>query len=407
MIGVLAPLAWLVAALIEDAKSVRDAPIGPRISREKWLKLTSDAASLPLPTRKALGERWLEELPENWTAWPDGLMEAESEEGEEDEILDYLYWFPREGDPDAGFWHVTTRLGQVWESGALKAPQEVGSSGLGGGFMSVARDMVSVTVSHERARTLQRVLRLAVLAARGEIEASDLGRGLMEALTPLRWWRDPDYGMGGADPEAVRLALFLEVFEELPADWYYDIANDLHDLLPDHEASKLLNDVRAISEEEEGSSSYASYAALLSDAEDADKDPLGAASSLLIANVEGNSWIPMSKILEGDYGALDSELAAWLSRYSSDDRERIRRQMLFEMVTMLDMEIGRFASPAASSIGLTVALEVMARVDPNDIRILRVAARKDATFEAVVQELELRFYPQDIALSPVVYGGLR
>lgn len=393
-------VAAIAAAVMQDAAAVavasqgRQRPEGPRRS-PAWPSLTGRIQELPSSDRRALGSTWLEHLPEGWVAHPAQLEEA----GWPGEPDPYYTWLPEPEDEGSGLWHVTTRLGQVHESGGLRPSKEVGRSGLGGGGHNVAPDQVSVTVTEERARMLQRVLQLAVLAARDEIAASELAWELMEAYRPLRWWGD-----GTADPEEVRLSWLHNLLHDqpIPEEIFDDLWRDVSDRVGSHRAGLLFTDARPLYDDHaiEWHDYGETYEEVLQYMERLLEEPRWAEQALdtFIDNVEGNSWVPMRDIVEGRYHEVDEALRL------AEGGGWSRGHLLYEMVRVIDRDLGDLASLNKMGLGLTAPWSVMRELQPEDVRILRVAARADAAVDPVPQEHELRFYPEDLALSPVVYG---
>jgi hypothetical protein len=393
-------IAAIVAAVTQDAAAValasqgRQRPEGPRRS-PAWPSLAGRIRELPSSDRRALGSAWLEHLPKGWVAHPSQLEEA----GWPGEPDPYYAWLPEPEDEGSGFWHVTTRLGQVHESGGLRPSKEVGRAGLGGGSYNVAPNRVSVTVTEGRARMLQRVLQLAVLAARDEIAASELAWELMEAYRPLRWWGD-----GTADLEGVRLSYLHNLLHDqrIPADILDDLSRQISDQAGQERAGELLKDTSPLYEDEvEGWHDLGeTYEEIGETIEGYLDDPAWPRHALdtFIGNVEGNSWVPMRDIVEGRIHEADEAL-----RLAERDGWS-RGHLLYEMVRVIDRDLGDLASLAKMGLGITTPWSVMRELQPEGVRIVRVAARSDARVDPVPQEHELRFYPEDLALSPVVYG---
>lgn len=409
MIGML--LGTLAAALLSDARHVERR--GPeRQGPQPWRDLGRRTAQLPERDRAAVLDRWLIELPAGWTPQ---IAETDfaAQLGDEGPM-----GWPDPDDADAGIWHVTTRLGQVWETGAVLPARQVGRAGLGGGYLEVARDRVSATWSLSRARHLQEVLRLAVLAANDQVSAGDLARRVMGLVGPaLR--AEPD---SGVDRERQLMALLLSTNPEIPRSLYEDVvdvlsrrtyggAEDLDAQLKRQFMTHVVEDDESDSDDPNVPSS-AEETLNWFDEMRADPDLLEReALAVMIENVEGNTWIPMRAILEGRWGEVDAELARQV-RHGSDrgalDDAATRGALLYELVRVIDKETGALldlpGEPSAA-VGLTCPWTALAGLQADDVRVLRLVIRRDADLDVIPEELEVRLRPHDVALAPVVFGG--
>ena len=383
----------LVFALIADA--ARAAVAGER-GLAPWRKAVDAWDQLDTPadeTRQLAAEHWIAHLPEGLVGTPGELAYALDPDLEEQE-----WWAWGEG-PDAGFFHVTTRKPKVVASGQLLAPRQVGRAGLGGGWSNASPGSVSVTTSREQAEHLKKVLRLAVLAAQGQITGADLAEALVAVYRPWFWWEE---GTGQERVEQAALAYVLRTTEdvgEMLIDTFMHIEGDLDQagskwpsdrdrplLFDDPDDSRYPEDLRQI--EEHLDRVYSEDGWWKAQARD-----------LLLDQIEGNSWVPMREILAGNYAVVDEALSG-VAPHS-------RGPQLYAMVQQIDKEINALTHVPGlpgGGVGLTLDWHSLRHLDPEDVRILQVAVERDAVPEAVADELELRFAPSQVVLAPISYG---
>ena len=193
-----------------------------------------------------------------------------------------------------------------------------------------------------------------------------------------------------------------------------DIWREVADHVGDDRAGMLFTNVKSLGEDdvpEWGTDFGDSYEEIVAAVEGILDNPEWARESLelFIDNVEGNSWVPMRAIVEGDYAAADRALGQAAGPGLGegallDQREWSRGQLLYEMVRVIDRDLGELSSLDKMGLGLTAPWSTMAQLRPEDVRVLRLAARASARVDPVPEELELRFSPEDLALSPVTYG---
>jgi hypothetical protein len=379
------PLSVLLALVAEAAQgAVAGQPVAGR-----WRHISSVLDSQDDETRQLAAEHWVQHLPEGLVGTPGALAR------EHEDDLFYLetgLLDPEDdGDPDTGFFHVTTRKQAVVDSGQLLAPREVGRAGLGGGYMNAAPGEVSVTTSRERAEHLKRVLRLAVLAARDQISGSELAQALVEVYRPWFWWEGTNYERD----ELAQVAYAIEVIDYLTPEAYNDLFDKLQGM------GLTSSEDIGVEETAEDDAEGLELTEVYDDIMEGDGWRMGAREQL-IDTVEGNSWIPMRAILDGDYAAPD----VWLDTHAGTHG---RGRLLYELVRWFDKELGRLAAPPhlpGPSVGLTLDWKALRNLDPEDVRVLQVAVDKNVMPEVVPAEVELRFPPSALVLAPITYGAI-
>lgn len=385
------PLSVLLALVAEAAQgAVAGQPVAGR-----WRHISSVLDSQDDETRQLAAEHWVQHLPEGLVGTPGALERIHQASLSQppshwtDRFSEHDWDPADEDDPDAGFFHVTTRKTAVAASGQLLASNQVGRAGLGGGGMNAAPGEVSVTTSRERAEHLKRVLRLAVLAARDQISGSELAQALVEVYRPWFWWEGTNYERD----ELAQVAYAIEVIDYLTPEAYGDLFDKLQGM--GLTSSEDIGVEETAEDDEEGVYLTEVY----DDIMEGDGWRMGAREQL-IDTVQGNSWIPMRAILDGDYAAPD----VWLDTHAGTHE---RGRLLYELVNWFDKELGRLAAPPhlpGPSVGLTLDWTALRNLDPEDVRVLQVAVDKNVMPEVVPAEVELRFPPSALVLAPITYG---
>jgi len=203
---------------------------------------------------------------------------------------------------EQNLYHVTTAIDAVRQSGRLKSRRELGGKvGLGGGPMSEAPDLISVTYDWYRAQQIYEEIKFVAELVQGQVPASTV-------------W---DSMLGRIDPHD----------EELEGE--------LFGILEDYGLPKSV-----IEKIEWGDSSLI------------------------------NQYIKTPKQIYSLFQELETTIT------SSEGGD----QPAYEM----------------GVIGFTGSFEQMREIDPSQVAIIQVAARKDAQPEHIPYEKELRFRPENL-----------
>lgn len=392
-------IASLVGAIIADARrsalpSGEVLPGGMRLEPELWHRAVEGADRLSLPERESLAEAWLDHLPPGFCAQPSQIRRASWAPT----LAERHFWIPPASDPDAGLWHVTTRLPLVMASGRLLPASRVGRAGLGGGALNEAPDLVSVSVSRSRTELAQALLIMSIEIARGEMTPRRLVQvlhGLVEGAsamptpgsmdcavieTMLR--TSPEMGVDAHDAiKEMFVDLHPEVAPSLLLDGWWDRSVTPYLHLDDDEGFSLewLDNLRGFSRDE-----LREYIL-----------------EFCVDNIEGNYMVPAAEIVSGDL----AEAERFYERIFAGQDDRAARDAMYEAVQVFDRHLLSAFDFHHGQVGLTLPLFRLERLDPADVRVVRLAARCVCPVDVIPAEMELRFRAEDLILCPVVYGG--
>jgi len=244
-------------------------------------------------------------------------------------------WVLEDDAEDVGIYHVTPYTTQVLHSGRLKPRREVRHRALGGGYANVSPDLVSVTVTRNQAELLAHGIRTMALAARNLI--------------------------------APHLAL-VELLKWVTMEWDYMEECDQRNPEAEGELVQELQDLER----------------LMFLQVTPDPDPY--------------SWI--RRVLS-DAGTIDR--AVFRESVSADPGEATYRWLCdieSKLGRVQEDTIGTVDADLTNSpiIGFTSPWERFVRANPDDISIVRLAARVSATADLVPNEQELRFCPSDLRI---------
>lgn len=289
-------------------------------------------------SRSVVSFRMLREVPPGYTvaSWPfvhgtvleDAVTEIDEDEGEEPDDNDRLY-------------HVTSAASKVLAS-RIKSRQQLrtqGASfaGLGGGSQDEAADLVSVTVTLDRAIRVRDAMRVMVRAAKNQILASD-------AIIAAMMWND-----------------FPSSLQALA----------VYDAAPDED------------EDEDGGERLSAY------------DETVASLQLQILSPDDEVY---AGPLETRQQWINFVLSNKESIDKNDPYFAVQRfeKVLFDLGDLFpDM-----FEVCAPGIGFLMKKQDMAKIDESDIKILLVAARGEPK-DRVSSECELRFRPDQLVVVGV------